>query len=279
MKKTTPRSGDWSVSAVTQVAIAAGREIMAVYGSPFDVEYKHDLSPVTQADVRAEAVIVEGLRLIAPDVPVIAEESACGGAAPEAADRFFLVDPLDGTREFVARNGEFTVNIALVEHGEPVLGVIYAPATGEIAYADRQAGAFAARVDESGDLVDVRPIRARAGGSGAAVALVSRSHRDARTDAVLERMRAGEVRGVGSSLKFCRIAAGEADLYPRHGPTMQWDTAAGDAILRAAGGCVVGLDGAPLRYARRVPGAERDFGNPDFCALGDPAMTVLLRDD
>lgn len=273
-----PLAGEWGVTAVTQVAIAAGREIMAVYGSSFDVAYKPDASPVTLADVRAEAVIVEGLRRIAPDIPVIAEESACDGAAPDGLDRFFLVDPLDGTREFVARNGEFTVNIALVERGEPVLGVIHAPATGEIVYAERESGAFAARVNDEGLIVDARPIRARAGGGAAAVALVSRSHRDARTDAVLARMRAGEVRGVGSSLKFCRIAAGEADLYPRHGPTMQWDTAAGDAILRAAGGCVVGLDGEPLLYARRVPGAERDFGNPDFCALGDPAMTALLRE-
>lgn len=273
-----PLPGSWGVAAVAQVAIAAGREIMAVYGSPFDVAWKPDRSPVTQADIRAEAVIVEGLRAIAPDIPVIAEESVCDGSVPDASDLFFLVDPLDGTREFVARNGEFTVNIALVERGEPVLGVIHAPATGEIVYADAASGPYAGRVDGEGRIVDLRPIRARSGAGSAVVALVSRSHRDARTDVVLARMRAGEVRGVGSSLKFCRIAAGEADLYPRHGPTMQWDTAAGDAILRAAGGCVVALDGSPLRYARRVPGAERDFGNPDFCALGDPAMTALLRE-
>ncbi|TVR06704.1 MAG: 3'(2'),5'-bisphosphate nucleotidase [Salinarimonadaceae bacterium] len=273
-----PRPGIRDVAAVAQVAIAAGREIMAVYGSPFDVEYKNDSSPVTLADIRAECVIIEGLRAIAPDIPVIAEESAYSGRLPEASDLFFLVDPLDGTREFVARNGEFTVNIALVADGAPVLGVIFAPATGELVYADADIGAFAARIDGDGVIVDARPIRARAVGSGAAVALVSRSHRDARTDAVLERMRAGEVRGLGSSLKFCRIAAGEADLYPRHGPTMQWDTAAGDAILRAAGGCVVALDGAPLQYARRPPGAALDFANPEFCALGDPAMAALLRD-
>jgi len=260
-----------AIAEIIRIALAAGDGIMTVYSAPFEVCLKADSSPVTKADLLAEEIILEGLRRVAPGIPIVAEESACAGAMPDVIDTFFLVDPLDGTREFVSRSDEFTVNIGLIKNGEPVLGVVYAPATGEIAYTDPEGGPFAGRVRE-GELVDLHPIRTRGFEPGETIALVSRSHCDDRTRASLARFSPSITEALGSSLKFCRIAEGLADIYPRHGPTMQWDTAAGDAILRAAGGCVVAPDGAPLRYARVVPGATCDFGNPDFFAFGDPAL-------
>lgn len=263
------------IADIVRIALNAGDEIMTIYRQPFAVCLKSDSSPVTKADLVAEELILRQLRETAPDIPVIAEESACAGAAPVVMDTFFLVDPLDGTREFVDRSGEFTVNIALIGNGEPVLGVVYGPATGEIAYADRN-GAFAGCVRD-GAIVDLHPIRTREFDASQSVALVSRSHCDERTRDSLSLFAPTRTEALGSSLKFCRIARGLADIYPRHGPTMQWDTAAGDAILRAAGGCVVAPDGSRMRYARIVPGASRDFGNPDFFALGDPKMRERLR--
>ncbi len=263
------------VADIVQVAITAGAAIMDVYASCFEVRLKQDASPVTDADLRAEQLIIADLRARAPHIPVIAEESVSAGRVPELPARFFLVDPLDGTREFVARSDEFTVNIALVEHGEPILGVIFAPAMGEVAFATRTGGAFAARV-EDGALLDLRPIRARPCPGPGGRALVSRSHRDPRTTEALARFAPAETVPLGSSLKFCRIAEGRADIYPRHGVTMQWDTAAGDAILRAAGGCVVTETGAPLRYGHSGASAACDFRNPAFFAFGDPALVALL---
>lgn len=263
------------IADIVRLALIAGEEIMTIYRAPFEVCLKADASPVTKADILAEEVILEGLREIAPGIPIVAEESACAGAMPDVIDTFFLVDALDGTREFIRRSHEFTVNIGLIQGGEPILGVVYAPATGEIAYTDPLNGPFAGRVRD-GEIVDLRPIRVRPYPHLEAVAVVSRSHCDDRTRASLELFAPGRAEPLGSSLKFCRIAEGLADIYPRHGPTMQWDTAAGDAILRAAGGCVVAPDGLPLRYARVVPGATRDFGNPEFFAFGDPAMVKRL---
>lgn len=264
------------IAEIIRIAIAAGDEIITIYRAPFEVSLKDDASPVTKADLIAEEVILDGLRRVAPGIPIIAEESACAGAMPDVVDTFFLVDPLDGTREFVSRNDEFTVNIGLIRGGEPILGVVYAPATGKIAYADPENGPFAGRVRD-GEIVDLSPIRARKFAPTEAVAVISRSHCDDRTRASIATFSPHRTEPLGSSLKFCRIAEGLADIYPRHGPTMQWDTAAGDAILRAAGGCVVAPDGSPLRYARIVPGATRDFGNPEFFAFGDPAMAKLLQ--
>jgi 3'(2'), 5'-bisphosphate nucleotidase len=263
------------IAEVIRIALAAGDGIMKIYRAPFEVCLKADSSPVTKADILAEEIILEGLRRVAPGIPIVAEESACAGAMPDVIDTFFLVDPLDGTKEFVSRSDEFTVNIGLISQGAPVLGVIYAPATGEIAYTDPENGPFAGRVVD-GEIVDLRPIRTRKFAPTHAVAVVSRSHCDDRTRASLALFSPSETAALGSSLKLCRIAEGLADIYPRHGPTMQWDTAAGDAILRAAGGCVVAPDGLPLRYARVVPGATRDFGNPDFFAFGDPALAERL---
>lgn len=277
-------NGTPDIEALARVAVTAGRAVMKIYAGPFDVESKSDDSLVTRADIEAENLIAAGLAEIAPDIPIVAEEAAAAGSLPDVGDRFFLVDPLDGTREFVERNGEFTVNIALIVDGAPVMGVIHAPASGEIVFADNVHGAFAGRVDIDEiqgakghpEIHDIHPIQARSCEETGGVALVSRSHCDLATRELLTRFAPDSVQELGSSLKLCRIAQGSADLYLRHGPTMQWDTAAGDAILRAAGGCVVDLAGKPLRYARQIDGVSRDFGNPDFCALGDMRRKTRL---
>ena len=263
------------LARLLDAALAGGREVLDVYASDFAVRTKADASPVSAADERAEAAIEARLAADFPDVPVVAEEAVSEGRVPEAAARFLLVDPLDGTKEFVRRNGEFTVNIALIEGGRPVAGVVLAPAlrrlfagAGETAFAgDTDAGC--ARLDTL-SRIRTRPV------DGAPVAVASRSHSNPETEAALERIGAGERRSIGSSLKFCLVAAGEADIYPRFGPTMEWDTAAGDAVLRAAGGIVARLDGTPLDYGKRgVPGM-RDFENPFFVAAGDRALLRRL---
>ena len=238
-------------------ARAAGEIVLAVYGTDFGVRSKSDASPVTEADERAEAAIVARLQALTPDVPVVAEESVAGGAAPQIADRFWLVDPLDGTKEFISRNGEFTINIALIEHGRPVLGVVFAPALGRLFAGCAHGGAF---VDEGGVR---RPIGCREVPAEGLTVVASRSHGDAvALDALLAGQRVARVVSAGSSLKLCMVAAGEADLYPRLGRTMEWDIAAGHAVLAAAGGEVMSLDERPLRYGK--PG----FENPHFIARG-----------
>ncbi len=242
----------------------AGGAIMAVYATDFAVRDKPDTSPVTIADEAAEKIILADLAAIAPEVPVVAEESVAAGKVPVIAERFFLVDPLDGTREFVSRRDEFTVNIALVEAGEPVLGVVFAPARRELYWGDVRAGrAGHIDADPDGTMPSMGDaIRARTPPAGGLVAVASRSHRTPETDAFLARYPVTEFRSIGSSLKFCLLATGEADLYPRIGPTMEWDTAAGQAVLMAAGGRVTTLDGASFRYGK--PG----FRNGDFVARG-----------
>ena len=239
-------------------ALAAGAAIMEVYAAPFAVEKKADASPVTEADRRAEAIIVERLRRSAPEIPIIAEELAAAGHLPTAAPtRFWLVDPLDGTKEFIRRNGEFTVNIALIEGHRPVLGVVHAPAQ-DVTYWAGDGGAW--RQHGAAALERIAARKAPARGQ---IVVHSRSHLD---EQLLADFMAGlpqpKRRISGSSIKFCLLAAGEADVYPRFGRTMEWDTAAGQAILEAAGGTVATLDGAPLRYGK--PG----FANPDFIARG-----------
>ncbi len=246
---------------IIPIARAAGTIVMEVYATEFKVEGKGDASPVTEADHRAEALILPALARIAPSLQVVSEEAASAGGIPVVAERFWLVDPLDGTREFVDRNGEFTVNIALVERGAPVLGVVLAPASGRLFAGAAGAGAFVE--DESGRRQAITCRRIPATGL---TVVSSRSHGDlAALDAFLTgRVVASHVTA-GSSLKFCLVAGGEADLYPRFGRTMEWDTAAGHAILRAAGGCVTDLNGAELRYGKP------DFANPHFVAMG-PAI-------
>lgn len=255
-----------SAEALIPVMLAAGDEIMRIYGKDFDVSVKSDASPVTEADEAAEKIILSHLKDLAPDIPVIAEESVAAGVVPEIGNCFFLVDPLDGTKEFISKNGEFTVNIALIDKGVPILGAVYAPAIKRLFWGDVN-GAHQATV-EDGKLVDSVPLCVRKA-SDALTAVGSRSHGSAETDAFLERFKVENFKPAGSSLKFCLVAAGEADLYPRFGRTMQWDTAAGDAVLRAAGGMVFMPDlETPLPYGKAAP-ANGDFSNGYFAAIGD----------
>lgn len=253
---------------MTDLAIKAGAEIMAIYATDFAVEGKADASPVTEADRAGEAIITAGLQAHAPDIAILAEEAASAGHIPALGSTFFLVDPLDGTREFVSRTGEFTVNIALIRDGKPVLGVVYAPALG-LLYTGDMTGADGYAMlqtrDQSGRIVSTERIRTRARPESGLIAVASRSHRSPETDDFLNTLTVADFIAAGSSLKFCRLAAGEADVYPRLGRTMEWDTAAGQAVLEAAGGRVVVLeDNTPLTYAKK----HRDFDNPHFVAWG-----------
>lgn len=233
---------------------------MRIYAGSCEVRTKADASPVTAADEQAEALIVAELASLAPDVPIVAEEAVAAGPAPPVGERFWLVDPLDGTREFVQRNDEFTVNIALIEHGRPVLGVVLAPALGQLYCGAAGAGAW--RYDAAGETA----IRCRRAPSAGLTVLASRSHGDeAALRAFLAGRRVAAVRYAGSSLKLCLLAAGEADLYARFGRTMEWDIAAGHAVLAAAGGQVLDLAGRAIGYGK--PG----FRNPDFVAQGLPS--------
>jgi 3'(2'), 5'-bisphosphate nucleotidase len=243
--------------ALVALADRAGAVILDHYGRETQARAKADRSPVTAADEAAEAVILAGLADLAPEIPVVAEEEVAAGRVPGLdSGPFWLVDPLDGTREFLSRNGEFTVNIALIEDRRPVLGVVTAPALDKAWWGAAGAGAWAR--DEGG----TRPIAARPRPLRGVVALASRSHGDAETDAFLASEGVAGRINAGSSLKFCLLAEGVADLYPRFGPTMEWDTAAGHAVLAAAGGSVSTRDGAPLLYQK--PG----FRNPAFIARG-----------
>lgn len=252
------------LESITKVAREAGDLILQVYATDFAVRGKEDASPVTEADERAEALILKALATIAPAIPVVAEESVAAGRVPDIggpSGRFWLVDPLDGTKEFISRNGEFTVNIALIEHGEPVLGVVLAPALGPLGRlfgGCRGSGAFV----EDGD--GRRTIRCRAVPDAGLTVVASRSHGDAAAlDAFLAGRKLASLTNAGSSLKLCLVAAGEADLYPRLGRTMEWDIAAGHAVLAAAGGSVCRIDSdEPLTYGK--PG----FENPHFFARG-----------
>lgn len=249
------------LESVTQIARAAGELILRVYSTDFSVRGKGDASPVTEADEQAESLILAALGELTPNTPVVAEESVAAGRVPDIGDgsgRFWLVDPLDGTKEFISRNGEFTVNIALIERGEPVLGVVLAPALGRLFAGCRNTGAWVQ--DQSGR----RSIRCRVIPEAGATVVASRSHGDAAAlDAFLSGTKVANLVSAGSSLKLCLVASGEADMYPRLGRTMEWDIAAGHAVLAAAGGRVQRLDdGQPLIYGK--PG----FDNPHFVAAG-----------
>ena len=244
--------------AACDLARAAGHEIIKVYEADFAVEHKEDRSPLTAADLASHRTIVAGLEALAPQLPVLSEESAEIPAHERARwSRYWLVDPLDGTREFVKRNGEFTVNIALIDDGRPVIGVVQAPVTGELWYAWAGGGAWS----EHG--AAPRRIATRPRATPLVVA-GSRSHASAREAALLERVAPIEKLALGSSLKFCRIAEGAADLYLRLGPTSEWDTAAAQCVLEEAGGAVTDLAGRPFRYNVRDT-----LLNGDFVACGD----------
>ncbi len=262
--------------ALAAAAVAAGHVILAVRQRGLDVERKRDASPVTEADRAAEALILERIAAAAPGIPVIAEESVEAGRVPEVGDAFFLVDPLDGTREFIGGGNDFTVNIGLVRNGAPVVGVVYLPASGKLFVGVDGEGAWRAEVVDSA-VGERRPMRVRPAPDRSLAVVASRSHRTPETDAFIARYEVGELVNRGSSIKFCAVAEGKADLYPRMGTTMQWDTAAGDAILRAAGGKVVTLDDTPLAYGPRQGEGAKAYQNPWFIASG-AGVPIRLAD-
>ncbi|WP_299965037.1 3'(2'),5'-bisphosphate nucleotidase CysQ [uncultured Roseobacter sp.] len=244
-----------------RLAIEAGAKIMEIYeADDFDVKVKSDDSPVTAADEAADALISAGLRASFPDVMLVTEEQSA--THDTSGDTFLIVDPLDGTKEFIHRRGDFTVNIALVEGGVPTRGVVYAPAKGRMFFTD----ATGQSVEETGALAHdqvgpTTPIKVSEADNGALMVVASKSHRDQATDDYIGKYAVKDMKSAGSSLKFCLVATGEADLYPRLGRTMEWDTAAGHAVLSGAGGDVVRFDDlTPLRYGKD------DYANPFFIA-------------
>lgn len=243
----------------------AGATIMEVVRAGFEVEEKEDHSPVTVADQRAEAILVAALKDCAPGIPIVAEEQAAAGDIPDVGDSpYFLVDPLDGTKEFIRGGNSFTVNVALIENRTPVFGVVYAPATDRLFYGHGTGTAHVMDGFAAGGAR--RSIGVRKADPDHLTIVASRSHRNPETEAYLAQYPDAETVSIGSSLKFCLIAAGEADLYPRLGPTMEWDTAAGHAVLVAAGGSVTTPAGEPFLYTKP------DFRNGFFIALGDQSL-------
>lgn len=251
------------VTTIRALALEAGAAIMGVYEGPdFEVKTKSDASPVTEADELADALISRGLKESFPEIYAVTEEQADTHGRTE--DVFFLVDPLDGTKEFVQRRGDFTVNIALIEHGIPTRGVVYAPAKQRLFYTD----ATGQTVEEDLSTGALTKLKVSSPDETALVVVASKSHRDQATDDYIGKYNVGDFRSAGSSLKFCLVAAGEADLYPRLGRTMEWDTAAGQAVLLGAGGSVVRFDDhTPLVYGKS------GYENPFFIASA-PGVTL-----
>jgi len=261
---------DALIPVIRQLAIEAGNKIMEIYNrDDFDVKLKSDNSPVTAADEAADAIISAGLRAAFPEMMLVTEEQSESHKA--RGDTFLIVDPLDGTKEFIHRRGDFTVNIALVENGLPTRGVVYAPAKARMFYT----GPDGRSVEEIGDMDPgtagpVNPITVADSDNSALMVVASKSHRDAATDAYIAKYQVKDSKSAGSSLKFCLVATGEADIYPRVGRTMEWDTAAGHAVLNGAGGRVVRYDDhTPLMYGKE------DFANPFFVAY---APSVELKE-
>jgi len=250
--------------ALARIAYDAGAIVLGHYTEEITATRKEDSSPVTAADVDAERFILKRLAQLAPEVPVVAEEEVAAGRIPKVGRRFFLVDPLDGTKEFISKNGEFTINIAEIVEGKPVRGVVYAPAKDRIYFGETLTGAFAAIAPPGGapDFAEAHSIHVRTPPADGLVAAVSRSHNDQKTGEYLAAYKVKSFVVAGSSLKFCLVASGEADIYPRHGRTMEWDTAAGHAVLAAAGGTLTTPEGKPFAYGK--PG----FANPHFVARG-----------
>jgi 3'(2'), 5'-bisphosphate nucleotidase len=251
--------------ALMPTVARAGSAIMRIYDGAFTVQHKDDDSPLTLADLESQRIIIEGLAQLTPDIPVLSEESAqAPWAERQGWKQLWVVDPLDGTREFVKRNGEFTINIALVVDHEPLLGVVAAPAQGLLYWGAAGSGAFTRHHGAAQAGIRVAP-------PGAPLRVVgSRSHASPETSRYLARLGPHVLTGIGSSLKFCLIAEGKADLYPRFGPTSEWDTAAGQALLEAAGGHVTRLDGHRLRYNCR-----ESVLNGDFLAFSDPSVLAV----
>ncbi|MCC6208519.1 MAG: 3'(2'),5'-bisphosphate nucleotidase CysQ [Gammaproteobacteria bacterium] len=251
------------IGPVVEIARIAGAKIVEIYTREFSVEHKEDKSPLTEADMAAHHAIVEGLSRLTPVLPVLSEESAALPFSERAAwRRYWLVDPLDGTREFVKRNGEFTVNIALIEDHVPVLGVILVPVTGLCYYASRAGGAFRVEPGRTPARIRVRPLDL-----SHVIVAGSRSHAGGSLTVFLENIGSHELISMGSSLKSCLVAEGRADLYPRLGPTSEWDTAAAHCIVEEAGGRVTDTAMRPLRY-----NTKESLLNPDFFVSGDPGL-------
>lgn len=257
------------VTEIRRLAILGGIEIMRIYNKPdFDVKLKSDNSPVTEADEAADALIFAGLRAAFPDIEIVTEEQSDSHSV--TADRFFIVDPLDGTKEFVHRRGDFTVNIALVENGAPVLGVVYAPYRERLFYTQ----ADGKTVEETGafdpDVIgEISEISVTTPDNAALTVVASKSHRDQATDDYIGKYNVTDFQSAGSSLKFCLVATGEADIYPRLGRTMEWDTAAGHAVLSGAGGKVIRFDDhTPLTYGKPI------YENPFFIAYA-PGVNLV----
>jgi 3'(2'), 5'-bisphosphate nucleotidase len=256
---TLTRDADELARVFARICAQAARPVMEVYAGDFTPEQKADRSPVTEADRRAEDVILKALAADMPGVPVLAEESFAAGMRPGIAGDFILVDPVDGTKEFISRNGEFTVNIALISARRPVAGCVFAPAKGRIYLGG--ASALSGPLSAGGDVdgAELAPISARASVPGAIPAVMSRSHADDRTRAFAQAAGVTDTVSAGSSLKFCLVAEGAADLYPRFAPTMEWDTAAGHAVLQAAGGSMLTPEGDPFLYGKTDAGYLNGF--------------------
>lgn len=267
---------------LTVTALQAGIVTLKYFKSDdAGVMSKADGSPVTLADQEAEVLILEDLKKLVPDIPVIAEEAVSRGEIPEVGSRFFLVDPLDGTREFTGGSGQYTVNIGLVEDGKAIFGIVYAPALGDLYVtlgADEAVHAKiadpAAAAESGFRSLQFAPMKTSDVSSDGLTVVASRSHGSAEGEAWLEALPMPVIgrRNIGSSLKFCLVAAGEADLYPRHGPTMEWDTSAGHAVLSAAGGIVTKLDGAPFVYGK----TDEGYRNTGFIAYSGEALKAKL---
>jgi 3'(2'), 5'-bisphosphate nucleotidase len=245
---------------IAEISRLAGHAIMDIYRQGIEVTHKADDSPLTQADLASHAIILQNLRKLTPKVPCLSEEAADIDFATRSGwQEYWLIDPLDGTKEFIKRNGEFTVNIALVRDHEPVLGVVHIPVSGETYYGGQGLGAW--RIDEQGV---VSPIRVRKPSAEPLVVVGSRSHANPQLEQYLQQLGEHELINMGSSLKFCVVAEGKADFYPRLGPTSEWDTAAAHAVVVAAGGKVLRLDGQPLRY-----NLKESLLNPEFLVIAD----------
>jgi 3'(2'), 5'-bisphosphate nucleotidase len=257
-----------AASLLTDAAARAGAAIMRHYHEGTEVRLKADASPVTQADKASEVIVIKALQRLAPEIPVVSEEVA-GDRSAHLGRRFFLLDPLDGTKEFIQKRSDFTINIALIEDGIPFFGLVYAPARSLLALTTEDGKAVAAKLgpsDDGADLtkLDCRPLHVRVPLPDGLVAVVSRSHLDSATEAFLAKLKIAGRSSAGSALKFIEVAQGVADVYPRFGPTMEWDTAAGHAVLIAAGGHVEDAEGNPLPYGK----TEQGLRNPSFIAWG-----------
>jgi len=256
-------TNQYTLEDIIRLSVSAGNSIMEVYNTDFDVVQKSDNSPVTAADMAAHHVIVNGLNKLTPDIPVLSEESAKIPFEERTLwQRYWLVDPLDGTREFVKRNGEFTVNIALIDNHESVLGVVYAPVTGDLYYAERGNGAYKKSPDSEPTKISSRKKEAQC-----TIIAGSRSHRGDSLTLFLKNIGEHEVIPMGSSLKSCLVAEGRADIYPRLGPTSEWDTAAAQCVVEEAGGLLTTTDMKPMRY-----NTKDSLLNPHFLVIGDPGF-------